>query len=85
MNAPEKALEEYLYIVYDYDDRVAAGQVPDWYYFARSGYDAARVLVLNKQFHQAARLYERLAAAGIPTAAEAREKAREIRDAHRLN
>ena len=79
------AIKEYLGVVYQYDMDLKAGRVRDWYYFARAGYDAARLLVLADRFLEAARLYERLAAAKIPTAGEALAKAREIRNAHNLN
>ncbi|NOY81782.1 MAG: tetratricopeptide repeat protein [Kiritimatiellaeota bacterium] len=81
---PGAAITEYLDVVYQYRIDLREHRVRDWYYFARSGYDAARLLVLEKRFREAARLYERLAGAGIPTAADARERAREIRKAHNL-
>jgi TolA-binding protein len=80
----DKAIKEYLEIVYQYDLEVKAGRVRDWYYFARSGYDVARLLVFSERFLEAARIYERLAAAKIPTSEEALAKAREIRAAHKL-
>ncbi len=80
----KNAIQEYLNIVYQYDADVRAGKVRDWYYFARAGADAARLLVLNEQYLEAARLYERLAAAGIPESKEAAENARRIRAAHNL-
>jgi TolA-binding protein len=81
----KNAIQEYLNIVYQYDADVRAGKVRDWYYFARAGADAARLLVLNEQYLEAARLYERLAAAGIPESKEAAENARRIRAAHGLD
>jgi len=77
----DAAIEQYLAIVYEYDLDLHAGQVRDWYYFARSGYDAAALLLQQNQLHQAARTYERIAASGIPTGEDAREKARQIRRA----
>jgi TolA-binding protein len=73
------AIENYLDIVYQYDIDLKAGNVRDWYYFSRSGYDAARLLVLQERFEEAARVYERLHKSGIPTAEDALAKAREIR------
>jgi tetratricopeptide (TPR) repeat protein len=81
----DSAIKEYMDIVYSYDDALKQGKAPDWYYFARAGYDAAHLFLMNKQERLAARTYERLAAAGIPTASEARQRAREIRQAHGLN
>lgn len=83
-NRPADAIKEYLDIVYQYDQDVQEGRIRDWFYFVRGGYDAARLLLLGDRFLEAARLYERLAAAKIPTAAEAQAKAREIRKAHGL-
>ncbi len=81
----EKALDRYLEIVFAYDMDTKAGRVRDWYYFARAGYAAARLLVEQGQMDGAARIYERIHQSGIPTADEARERAREIRQAHRLD
>ncbi|MCF7855300.1 MAG: tetratricopeptide repeat protein [Candidatus Pacebacteria bacterium] len=75
----DAATDAYLSIVYEYDIDLGNGKVRDWYYFARSGYDAARLLVMAEDYEDAARVYERLAEAGIPTAKDALEKARQIR------
>ncbi|OGV69076.1 MAG: hypothetical protein A3K19_16790 [Lentisphaerae bacterium RIFOXYB12_FULL_65_16] len=86
MGQTEAAIQRYLDIVYSFEgDRKGGSRMRDWFYFARSGYDVARLLVLNERFREAARVYERLASSGIPTAADARQKAREIREAHKLN
>lgn len=90
----ESALREYLDIVYQYDIEAAAGKRHDWFYFVRAGYDAARLLTTRADregasakglYRQAARLYERLAATGLPLADEAARRAREIRTAHGLS
>ncbi len=81
----KEAVKEYLEIVYDYDLDVRAGKTRDWFYFARAGLDAAQLLVLSEEYEQAARLYERVGAAGIPESIEARAKAAEIRKVHRLD
>jgi len=80
----DAAITEYLNVVYGYRMDLRTKRIRDWYYFARSGYDAARLLVAQKRFREAARLYERIAAAGIPTAPDALARAREIRRAHNL-
>lgn len=84
MNRTDEALKEYLEIVYQYPVELTAGRVRDWFYFARAGYDAARLLLIQERYLEAARVYERLARTGIPTAAEASAKAREVREAHNL-
>jgi TolA-binding protein len=84
MGRTEDALKEHLEIVYQYPVDLGAGRVRDWFYFVRSGNDAARLLLLAERYLEAARIYERLARTRIPTAAEAAAKAREIREAHGL-
>ena len=81
----ENAKQAYLDVFYGYPLDVGANKIRDWYYFARAGFDVAHLLVMNEDFEQAARIYERLAAAGLPESGEANLKAKEIRDAHRLN
>ena len=83
-NNPD-ALKEYLDIVYSYDLDLQANRVRDWYYLARAGFDAANLLVGAERYLEAGRLYDRLAAAGLPTSAEAAAKARELRAAHNLD
>lgn len=75
----EAAIDQYLEIVYQYDIDLKQGTVRDWYYFARSGYDVARLLAANDDYEHAARVYERLYDAGIPTADDARQRAVQIR------
>ena len=89
---PDKATEyggnakqAYLDVFYGYPLDSGATKIRDWYYFARAGFDVAHLLVMNEDFEQAARIYERLAASGIPESGEANLKAKEIRNAHRLN
>ena len=79
----DQGIDIYVDIVYDYEIDAQSGAVRDWYYFARSGYDAARLLLLAGKDEEAARIYERLARSGIPTAEEARARAEEIRSHRR--
>jgi tetratricopeptide (TPR) repeat protein len=81
----EAALREYMDVHYQYDLDRHAGRVRDWFYFARTGYDAARLLVQKERYRQAVRIYERLAKSGIPTAGDAQQKATELRTAHNLS
>lgn len=84
LGQPEAAITQYLRVVYDFKGETSPRKVRDWYYFARSGYDAAKLFLLQERYDEAARLYERLEDARIPTAAEAGAKAREIRESHGL-
>ena len=84
-NAQEKAIDLYLDIFYGYQVDLPDDNGEDWYYFTRSGYDAARLLMLQNSSHgqdnlkNAARIYERIAHSGVPTANEAGQRARELR------
>jgi outer membrane protein assembly factor BamD (BamD/ComL family) len=84
----EAALKELLAVFYQYDLDALAGHHPDWTWFVRGGTDAARLLLLSERPDNllvAARIYERIAAAGIPESAAAAAKARELRTAHGLD
>lgn len=81
----QKALEHYLEIIFSYELETRDGQARDWYYFARASYDAAQILIEKNKPDAAARIYERIEQSGIPTAAEAGRRAREIRQAHKLD
>lgn len=80
----ESALTEYQDIVYGYDIDMENGQARDWFYFLRAGVDAARLLTLQKNHRQAARILERLAESNIPIPEEFAAKARQIRESHDL-
>jgi hypothetical protein len=83
----EDAIAAYLAIVFQYEEEVSQGKLRDWFYLARSGYDAARLMELQggqSNIWRAARVYERLARTGIPTAGEALKKAEELRRTHNL-
>jgi len=79
----DAAVRIYLDIVYEFDLDLQNGKTRDWVYLARSGYDAARLLLAEDKLEDAARVYERLARTGIPTADEARARAAEIRETQR--
>ncbi len=83
----EEAIAAYLTIVFNYEAGVSRGKLRDWFYLARSGYDAARLMELEggqSNMWRAARVYERLAKSDIPTAGEALKKAAELRRLHNL-
>ena len=83
----DDAVTKYLDIIYQYEDDISKERLRDWFYFARSGYDAARLLETAggvSNVRMAARIYERLVRAKIPTADDAAKKAAEIRNTHGL-
>ncbi len=84
LNQPDKAIKEYLEIVYQWDVDAKAGKPRDWFYFLRAGSDAARLLLIQERYLEAARLYERLAASKLPGSEDAGLKAREIRKTYKL-
>jgi tetratricopeptide (TPR) repeat protein len=88
----QAALDIYLEIFYDHQYELSEGKAERWYFFARSGYDAARLILKlaetsskGKQGDNedarvaAARIYERLMQSGIPTAHEARGRMESLR------
>ncbi len=79
MGDVDAAVTEYLDVFYQYRMDLRRKQMRDWYYFARSGFDVARLLIREKRYREAVRVYDRLARSGVPTAADARAKARELR------
>ena len=85
MDDDDTALDLYLEVVFDYDIDAKAGRIRDWYYFARSADQAARILTEKGQMDAAARVYERIEKSGVPYAEEAARRAGEIREAHDIN
>jgi len=85
----EDAIDGYLDIFYEYDELLKQGKIRDWFYPARSAFDAARLLVMTAEnpgdYRRAARTYERLAASGVPGAKDAQQRAIELRRAHDLD
>ena len=80
LDKTDLAIEKYLDVFYQYKlDLMQKNNIRDWYYFARSGYDAAELLLLQDNREQAVRIYDRLAESGIPTSNNAAENARQIR------
>ncbi|MBT7165246.1 MAG: tetratricopeptide repeat protein [Victivallales bacterium] len=90
MQGPEKrrdAIDCYMSVVIRYEMGVSKDRVRDWFYFARSGYDAARLLQLEggeSNIMRAWRVYKRIAGSGIPTAGEALKKHEELGRLHHL-
>lgn len=81
----EAAITAYIDVHYQYQMDAERGVVRNSLYFVRSSYDAARLLVLDEQFRQATRIYEVVGKMGLPMSDDARQRAKEIRDAHKLN
>ncbi len=81
----DQAVAEYLAVLYEYEDDLKAGRPRDWTGFVRAGFDAARLLTLQERWEEAARIYQRVAAAGLPESPEAALKAKELRAAHHLD
>ena len=87
------AIDAYWDVYIQYQIDLREGRIRDWFYFARSGYDVAELLLRERKFESAARVYETLAQTRlpdsddplIPTHADAAAKAREIRSTHGLD
>ena len=84
----EKALKAYLDIFYQYEHDRTQNKRRNTFYLARAIYDAAHLLELSGKpgdLRRAATLYEYLANMELPTAADARRRAQQIRATHDLN
>ena len=83
----EDAIFHYMRIALDFSQKASKGRVRDWFYFARSGYDAARLLELGggeRNIMRALRVYRLIAESKIPTAAEALKKYEELCRLHNI-
>jgi hypothetical protein len=81
------ALKSYLAIFYQYEQDRKQGRRRDYLYLGRSIYDATRLLEISGRktdLTTAATLYEYLADLELPTAEDARRRARQIRERHDL-
>jgi len=82
-----RAVTSYLEVFYQYEQDRKQNRRRDYLYLARSIYDAARLLEISgrkSDMSQAANLYEYLADLELPTAEDARRRARQIREQHDL-
>ncbi len=82
-----RAVKCYLDIFYQYEQDRKQNRRRDYLYLARSIYDAARLLEISGRktdLSTAATLYEYLADLELPTAEDARRRARQIRERHDL-
>jgi hypothetical protein len=73
-----EAKEEYRNIFH----RVEEGAVQDWFYYARAGFDLARMNEEERNYSQAERIYRILASSKTPIAEDARKKAAQLRDSY---
>ena len=53
-------------------------KIADWYYFARSGFDLARLYIDKGEYTSAKTIYTRLANANIPISEDAQLKVDEL-------
>lgn len=74
----DKAKNEYRSLFHSYGGDGSS----DWYYFARAGFDLARLYEQAADYAQAERVYAVLAKSDIPVADEARKKAATLRELH---
>jgi lipopolysaccharide biosynthesis regulator YciM len=82
-----RAVKCYLDVFYQYEQDRKQNRQRDYLYLARSIYDAARLLEISggkADMSTAANLYEYLADLELPTAEDARRRARQIRERHQL-
>ncbi|MFT5129189.1 MAG: tetratricopeptide (TPR) repeat protein [Rhodothermales bacterium] len=73
-----EAKEEYRNIFH----RVGDETVQDWFYYARAGFDLARMNEEERNYSQAERIYRILATSQTPVAEDARKKAAILRDSY---
>ena len=78
LKQPEKAIDEYFHIFFKYDYDLRNHKINDWYYFARSGFDLARLYLDKNEYTSAKTIYNRLAKADIPISEDALLRAQEI-------
>ncbi len=78
LKQPDKAIDEYFHIFFKYDYDLRNHKINDWYYFARSGFDLARLYMGKNEYTSAKTIYNRLAKANIPISEDALLRAQEI-------
>ena len=75
---PEKAKEEYFNIFFKYDHDLKNRKIYHWYYFARAGFDLARLYYDEGEYTSAKTIYNRLAKSNIPISEDAKLRAEQI-------
>ncbi len=80
-----QARAEYNDIFWSYkNEEIEGNRIFDWYYFARAGFDLARLYIDEGQYSSAIAIYRRLAESNIPIADDARARARELARSYQL-
>lgn len=74
----DNAVEQYVHIFFEADQGFRNRKIADWYYFARSGFDLAKIYLVRNEYTSARSVYKRLADAGLPISEEAQLRAAEI-------
>ena len=78
LNQPDKAKDEYFEIFFKYDRERNTRKIFHWYYFARAGFDLARLYEEQGEYTLAKRIYNRLAHSDIPVADDAKMRVQEL-------
>lgn len=79
----ENKLAEALEVYYDVlQAGDAAGGEPDFFWYYKAGFDAARILVAQEQWKSAIGIYQKMANLSGPRSNEAKERARQLRMDH---
>ena len=78
LNQSDKAKDEYFKIFFKYDHGLKNRRIFHWYYFARAGFDLARLYEEEGEYTSAKTIYNRLANSNIPVAEDARARAEEL-------
>ncbi|MEA2011928.1 MAG: tetratricopeptide repeat protein [Verrucomicrobiota bacterium] len=85
MQKEDDAIDLYFDLIYDFDSGISKGLSRSQYYYKRAVFELGKLLIDNNRFHEAARIYEKIAKMSIPEAEKAKEKAEEIRKTHNLS
>ena len=77
LNQSDKAKDEYFKIFFKYNHDLNR-RIFHWYYFARAGFDLARLYEEEGEYTSAKTIYNRLANSDIPVAEDAKARAQEL-------
>ncbi len=78
INQPDNAIDEYFHIFYKRIEATRKNEIHNWYYFARAGFDLARLYIEKGEYSSAKRVYTRMENSDIPISEDAGLKAREL-------
>ena len=82
MGYKAEAFEQYMNVVYAYLSRVEQGGAGSPLWFTRAAFNAAAIMEADEKWREAARIYRRVAEAGVPASAEAQARVQRIRFEH---